>query len=261
MNYITYAWPDKEYEFKNAKAEIYVHSRLKNNLYFLGNAEPEKPLLIKTSPKNIDSFTIFNLVLNSYQLSILEDIRNGNDLYFKLKVYGETNGDQGKGTASDEIPFYVNQSQWLDLLKSINYGEFLLFEIPVPSITKSENLRAVVDLLNQARNHFLYGLYDETVATCRKALDSLTIILDDEDKQTEAKKQFKNDKEHMSLEQRVLFIREALRHFTHLAHHVSEVGESFSFTRQEASFTLGSTAVIISFALQSSMLNNKKDFV
>ena len=250
MNYTTRVWPGKQYEFWNAKAEVYVNRPLKNDFLFLGYAEPEEPIWIKTLSKSINSFTVFNLILNSYQVNLLEGIRNGKDLQFKLKIYGEIDGDEGSGTTRDEIIFYVNQSQWLDILKQIKYGEYLLFEVPLPVEKEYENLKSVVDLLNQAKNHFLYGNYDDTVASCRKALESLAHQLNEKRKQAEAKRQFKEKEQTLSKQQRILLIREVLRHLTHLAHHVSDTGEVVPFSRNEANFVMGSTAAIISLSLQ-----------
>jgi hypothetical protein len=218
----------------------------------LGYAEPKDALTMKTSPQSNAGQVTFNLIVTSRQLSLLEEIRNGENLRFKLRVFGEVNGEQGNGASSDEITIHIYQSQWLDVLRQARYCNYLLFEIPLPSTSDSEKFNPTVDLMNHAKRQFLYGNYDDTIATCRKALESLIQALGEKSAQTGAKKRFKDDEKAMSKGERMFFLREALRHYTHLAHHVSDQdNDQFTFSRREARFVLGTTAAHLSFALEN----------
>ncbi len=250
LNYSTQSWPEKRFEFKNAKAEVYVKGA-SQEYKFLGQAEPEKPLFI-VAASNVDNGDIFFTInLNSQQLSLIEDIRRGDDLFFKILILGEALGNSGSWSARDELLIKVNQREWIDALKQMNYGEFLLFEIPLPKDAVHEEIKAAIDLLKQAQNHYLLGNYEDVVSTCRKAIESFNHGRNETEKLSEAVNIYSTNKRNMSKKQRALFIREALRHFTHLAHHVSDTGEAVSFTRNEAGLALGMTAALLSFSLEN----------
>ncbi len=76
----------------------------------------------------------------------------------------------GSAHCSIEIP----KSKWLELLKSVGYGEFYMAEIPLPSIKKAKALDASLQHLQRAWEHFLNGADKETLAACFDALEKLT---------------------------------------------------------------------------------------
>ncbi len=264
LAYSIHAWPDKALEFRNVQTEIYVRGETGSDFHFLGESKPEKPLLIRTSRHSITNLKIaFSMTLYEHQLEKIESMRNGEGLHFKLNLAGESFGDGRSEITQNELRLFVNQKEWLEVLKQIDYGEFLLFEIPVPSAEQSEELRTAVALMTQARSHFLLGNYGDAVATCRNVLESLAKALKEEKKQSQAKKQFKENEQSaraMTQEQRALLIRESVKHFSQLAHHPSSDGAAFIFNRKEALLMLGCTATLISFALQPDSTNSRKEF-
>lgn len=243
---------DKSYEFRNIYSEIYLREKAKDKFKLVGYAKPEKPLIIKTSKFSHQSSVLFDLLLNKDQINSIEEERGGGDLFFKLNITGETYCNGESDTAYTELLFPVNQKEWINVLKQLNFTEYLLVEIPIPSERETKQIKNSIDFLIQARKNFIEGNYEETVAICRKALESLSKGLGETENQKKARDLFKTNQQEMSLEQRYLMIREATIHFSHLAHHVSNTGERFSINRRDANFILGLTSMIISFSLKSS---------
>jgi hypothetical protein len=185
LRYDTPPWPDRQFQFRNAKAEVYVVGS-DINQKFLGLADPERPLIITAKPHASRSFILFNLHLSGKQLVAIEDVRRGGDLRFNLIIFGEAHADADSQAVQDELSIPVNQKAWIDVLKQMNYTDFILFEIPMPDKGAPADLKASVDLLSKAKEHYIFGNYVDTVATCRLALESLTKGLNEDDEQSEA---------------------------------------------------------------------------
>jgi hypothetical protein len=172
-------------------------------------------------------------------------------------LYGEVTGhEQDVLTKIRNSPttIRITQSDWLNALEKMGYGNTLLFEIPIPNTTSDVPLQ-ILQYLQKARNHYLTGNYQETIGDCRTALDKLAEFLDDEPLLSRAKNKFLEDgksRQAMSKDERVLMIRDVLRHYTHLSHHPEEddKGIKVPISRNEAGMILGQTASLVSFYLK-----------
>ncbi|PKN67823.1 MAG: hypothetical protein CVU57_01010 [Deltaproteobacteria bacterium HGW-Deltaproteobacteria-15] len=216
----------------------------------LGKAIPERPIVIQTFPHSHRNSISFYLDLTPAQIEALEEVRKGEDLFFCFDMKGEGYKDDQHWEAWDQLTIPVNRKTWTDVLRQIGYADFLLFEIPVPHSNSPAELKNAIASLEKARDHFLAGSYDDTVANCRKSLESIEKGLNEETAQKEAVRHYQRNRDEMSKEERQLFLREALKRYTHLAHHTSETGANFRFDRAEANMVMGVTAALVSHAMQ-----------
>lgn len=237
--------------FREIRGQIDLSVQGTTTRYLLGTAYPEKALIVDTRPTAIRSQHNFYIDLDGRQIEIVEDLRKGGDLSFWLTISGIVDGCHGPHQVTDQsfVPLLVNQKAWIDVLKRMGYGQFVLFEIPVPSSEASKELGKALTCLEKAREHFWRGHYDEAVANCRKALEELTNGLGDQEKLEESKKLYSGTREireGMPIESRFLLIREAVRHSTHLAVHAGQSTNGTAFDRKDATFVLSTTAIILS---------------
>lgn len=244
---------DKKLVVSNFNTEVYIHQRGQKEAQklYLGRAIPDKvPLVFEIKTTNYKTHASFILDLSKYQLDLIEELRKGEEITIFINLSCEIKGPDIHTTDKRELRYYVDKSEWLKALKAMQYGDFLLFEIPIPD-SKSEIPEKILNHLKSARDHFIKGHYEVTLAKCRYVHDLLTDHLKDLGSIKEADKLYSDNqtKREMSKEDRMLLIRNSVRHFTHLAHHLEddEDGEEIVFTRKQAETILGLTAAMVSF--------------
>ncbi len=249
----TAAWKDTVAIFKEIRGQIHlrVEGTTAPYLHLLGTAYPEQVLIVNTRPTAIRSQANFYIDLDAAQIEIMENLRKGGDLWFTLTISGVVDGPHGPHEATDRsvVPLHVNQKTWIDVLKQMGYGQFVLFEIPIPSPEASKELGQALTSLENAREHFWRGHYDEAIANCRKALEELTNGLGDQAELKKSKDSYcgtRELREDTPIESRFLFIREAVRNITHLAVHAGQSANGAAFDRKDATFVISATAIILS---------------
>lgn len=239
--------------FHDASAKIFV-SAANTSQKILGVAFPESPVLIQSIKYSISRQYQFEIQLSASSLAAIEDMRNGGDLNFKLQLRGMASDLQNAEPAQDEIQMPVSQSDWIKHLKQAGFVDTLLFEIPVPPTSIEDALKTAVDHLKKARDLFLAGHYDETVAKCRIALEKAKTGANQDEQQSKAVKTFKGgDGQKMRTEERLLLLRETATHFTQLAHHDLSVDEISQYSRSDAQAILGVTASLLAHACSATI--------
>lgn len=248
----TFAWQDEVAVFREICGQVRLRTQEAKEL-LLGTAYPEKSLLVRTRSTAIRSQADFYIDLGAAQIEIIENLRKGGDLWFALTISGvvdvDGHHDPHEVTNRLHVDLHVNQKTWIDVLKQMEYGQFMLFEIPVPSSEASEELGEALTYLEKAREHFWRGHYDEAVANCRKALEELTNGLGDKIELDKSKNSYFENRElreGMPIESRFLFLREVTRHITHPAAHAGQSTNGAAFDRKDATFVLSTTAIILS---------------
>ena len=244
------AHPDQRvpFRFENVRARVFAGAAASSKQRFLGNADPEAPILIRTGAEcPLQIQLLFDVAISAPQLEALEVIRNGGDLYFRLHLYGESYGAYDPSPASDDISVHVNQAEWIRILGQAGFAEIVLFEVPLPAQSDNGILKSAVDHLRKARDLFLAGHYVESVAKCRLAIESCEKAKGDEQQQSGAVKAYCDKRMAMSTSERLLLIRAAVKHYTQLAHHDLDNGVS-CFCRSDASLILGMTAGLLAHA-------------
>lgn len=244
----TTPWQDEVAVFREICGQVRLRTQEAKEL-LLGTAYPEKSLLVRTRSTAIRSQADFYIDLDAAQIEIMENLRKGGDLWFTLIISGIVDGSHGPHEVTDPsvVPLHVNQKTWIDVLKQMEYGQFMLFEIPVPSPEASKELGQALTYLEKAREHFWRGHYDEAVANCRKTLEELTNGLGDKTELEKSKQSYLNSelRKGMPIESRFLFLRDVTQHITHPAAHAGQSTDGAAFDRKDATFVLSATAIIL----------------
>ncbi len=249
FEYTTPAHEKDIYIFKNARAYVYA-SRAGKQAQFLGFAQPENALIVRVTKYSGKSTVMFEIDLDNYQMHAIEEIRQGQDLSFRLTIFGEVYGPGDPYSAIEDVNALVNQKEWARVLGEMEFADILLFEFVLPTQEGNEHLKEPIAQLVKARQQFIDGNYDLVISICRLALDSLTKVMKDKEKLAESIKLYRaKDQNPMTKEQRELLIREAVKVYTQLSHHVGDAGVVTEYGRNDANFILASTAAVISRAL------------
>lgn len=214
-----------------------------SNTTLLGFAVPEAVSPFRCSEYANSAALLFDLILSKSAISGIETIRDGGDITFKIQLAGTVTRNHGIEVLRDDVLCRIPQSEWLRVLSECNYGESLLYEIPL-NPKNSEHLILKKEL-QRAKHHFTLGHYRESVACCRLVLERLTTELNqlsDLKRIAEAKG---SEKKSMSILDRELQMRQAAIHFAHPAHHADQDYDG-SFDRSDAHMLLGITASLVS---------------
>lgn len=236
---------DQTLRFADARIQVLAGTSASSQ-QVLGIALPEAAVMIATAPNTSSTAFLFDLPLTPSQMAALEEIRNGGDLQFRLHVYGEAYGPQGPWVAADDIQYRVEQSEWIRHLNQASLADTLLFEVALPRNQSNPEMATALAHLKQARDFFLAGHYDAAIGKCRSAIDAYTKANGDGPQIQAAIEAFKSKKSAMPQAQRMLLLREAVRHMTHQAHHDPADGDAYEFSRTDANLILGMTAALLS---------------
>jgi hypothetical protein len=258
-NFFIKSWKEKECLIRDLKAEVNIKDH-DNSYHFLGIASPKEAFVTKTFPESdIESDLNLVLLLYPHQVELIEKIRNSQDFFFKLKYSAETHArsleDQANSvnsrTDAEEKTIPITQSTWINCLESMGYGKYLLFEVPIPEAIDGRISKNIFNELKSSQQHFFQGHYNVTVSKCRNVLELLEKLLSDNNSISKSMNQFLESKSRtkMNKEDRFYFIRKAVYHFTHLAHHSEERGNITHFNRIEAQQILSITTSVLSYFL------------
>jgi hypothetical protein len=160
------------------------------------------------------------------QLDALEQLRGGGSLFFlfDLRVLVQS---QIRGTQSgfEKRWFEATVSNWSKVLQQLGYLEWLLIAVELPISVVAE-LKPAVDALRAAHQDLIGARYDACIGRCRIAMDALETIVGYGSPIADARQAFasKADREAMTKRARADLVRLAVRHYTHLAHHVGGAG-------------------------------------
>jgi len=196
--------------------------------------------VVEWSQYTSDAYLGFNFHLTGSQLNGLELLRHDNDLGFGVWLSGICHYEGKADSFSDRGEFNVLKQEWLRALGQMNYKKTLLFELEMPSANILGE--QVISLLEKAQSHILNGTFEEAVASCRKVIELVETQRGDKADAASAANSYKNNRREMTVCQRMLFLREALKNITHLANHANED----SFSRYQAQSVLGMTVALLS---------------
>jgi hypothetical protein len=105
-------------------------------------------------------------------------------------------------------------------------------------------------MLRQAQDHFLHGRYEDVVSVSRKLMESIRDAFGQGQAIKDAVRKFKDDKESMSKSERSLVIQEAVRHYSHPAHHVDKAtGFPEWYSRDDTMFVLATSSAVFAEAI------------
>jgi hypothetical protein len=215
----------------------------------LGWAIPEAVVSLRPTIYSARSPLLFDLDLTSAQLHAIEELRSGGDLQFEVQFSGDAQGPNGATQVHDRISHRANMSDWGHVLRELGYADILVVGVELPSVEASSPLFGVTQCIRRAYDCLHKGLYDVAVGQCRQAFEALYMIEGVQKLATESVERFKTKKAAMSKTERERFMAEAVRHYTHLAHHPDE-GAMVEFSRADATTVLALTIAALSNAVR-----------
>lgn len=196
--------------------------------------------------------------LEPRRIEAIENIRLGEDLAFKLCLYGIANTGREKssipmsGTSSSSnkrtiiseqyshpvsvnLGYHMNQSAWIKILDQMGYRKTMLLEIPLPNGNAGVQFPEASKYLQEAQTQFLNGHFREAVGLCRDVVESISVSLNDEkDKMPpEIDSWFENSR-NMSKEERIRILRRAFKLLTHPARHADKNAISIEWKPEDA---------------------------
>lgn len=120
-------------------------------------------------------------ILSPYLVLKLEDLRSGNDLWFKIQnsagwcvsrgeeSHFETLNMQQRGIEECKYP----KSEWIEHLNNTEFNKIELIELPKIVFPKIQLTEHIVRFLDNARRAFSEGRYGDVLKESRNALDAL----------------------------------------------------------------------------------------
>lgn len=230
---------------RNFRAIVYV-SRTPHDGRKLGFAWPESSWIVRTGLFTDARAILFEIDLLPDQVALIENLRAGGDLVFKLQFLCEVDSGIDLESGSVEVLFNVNKSAWVACMKQFGLDRIVLLEVELP--TFGGKLKTAVDLLKRAREELSAGNYDGVVQKCRLAIDSAQKVFKLDGEIQAALTAFGpgGGKRAMTKRSRALVIAEAARHFSHPALHVDDEGATFDYGRRDAAFMLALASAIVS---------------
>lgn len=182
--------------------------------------------------------------LDRARLEAIEEVRGGGHLPLMLTVYpvlSEPTGETRTSTLQEQ--WQVNQGVWVGVLEQMQYRRTMLLEVPVPDAQQQPELAQAAAILGRAQQAMLRGDYREAVGLCRDVLEEMSKALGDSDP-TPLPELFAGQRQ-MSKADRLRVLRQALKVFTHPAHHRDAVSVGMEWSRIDAASTVTMAAALL----------------
>jgi hypothetical protein len=166
--------------------------------------------------RTVDRLT---LDVDHRQLEEIEQKRRGGPLTFAFLVGGTVQHGDKIGllyAANNQLTYDVSESEWIRLLRQLNYGTYVTVDVPLTSPSGlTGEVRQAAQALEQARAAFLRGDYEEAVADCRPGLE----VLNEADKDSFSLRPWDRA---ASKDERFYWVQRALLSVAHVAHHPND---------------------------------------
>ncbi|MET3233309.1 UNVERIFIED_ORG: hypothetical protein ABIC54_005520 [Burkholderia sp. 1263] len=216
---------------------------------YLGAGEFEGPHILRRHPYSEKLTSLLRLDLGENQLVSLDEFSGGGGMVFLVTIKGMAHSPQYSHAVEDALQYRVNLSHWTEVMGQLEFRDAFVVGVEIPANSIPEFTPAL-QFLRAARRNLATGEYDAVVSICRQALDSLAVIVDGRDSVLTARaSKPARAREHSKL-QRALAIFESVRNYSHLAHHVDELGRPEIYSRREASMILTTTCTLVAAAME-----------
>lgn len=210
---------------------------------YVGRLLPhEPPLSIRTFRAGMnDQFTLVT-ELDHRRVDAIEDLRPGGDLKFDITLRGAIRGGGEEERVEERGAVPVNQSQWIEVLRGLEYDRRMLLEIPVADESASPKMAEAARRLKKAQDAIFGGEYPAAVGCCREALEALSCALGDAQQEKQATFQnLKGKDKH----ERLRLVRHALRVLCSPPHHADERAAAIEWTRKDAVAAMAMVAALL----------------
>lgn len=215
-----------------------------NQQRMIGTGAPDQAQPVRISKYDNEKLLCFRMLLSPSQIEAIEALRNGGDINLSIWISGSVFQDGSTSSIQQQGAFTVRQQEWIEVLERMDYRRTFLYELPLPFDENGTEPTAA--LLRKAQYHLMRGHYDECVGECRKLLEACPLSEPDQRVLKTGRDKYKGDRtarESMDVPERMLVLRDALAHATHLAHHHSS---SDGYSRDQARAIFGVTISLLS---------------
>ena len=197
--------------------------------------------------------------LNSETLARIEEERAGTDLTFRIESRVRLCAVVQQGTEQllgvpyetrfADGQYTIPQSDWIKILRGLNWSELDLLEIPSAAISASPNLARAYKRLEDGQNFYRRGDWEEAMSNCRKAFEALikdTAGKDDLSQGLDAFTRLINQKDKA---EQINALVKTFTQFLHLARH--EQHPAVPITRGDAQLAIQVTASTLGYIASS----------
>jgi hypothetical protein len=197
---------------------------------------------------------LFDLTLLEGQLAALEEMRGADGITFHFDIFAQGNGTCGPLAMEGALAKEFNLSEWTKLLRDMGAAEYLCVPLLLPKPRSGDPHEGAVKHLRRAQDFMLQGEYRSAVGSCREALELLTVVHEraaaDGGLLSSAAvlKAYDKTRKQMTRAERLVLLRMAALHLTHLGHHPSERTADV-LSRQDASLAVATCAGLISASM------------
>lgn len=216
---------------------------------FLGHALPEVAFAAETRVGHSYSSTLlYDLTVHADQMLALEHIRHGRGLVFTFEIRGNSSCESVVRQFNETLHIRANATDWVDVLRAAQVANILLVGVSLPLTPVRPETDAAIQFVRRANEFLLRGEYDSAVGACRQAIESVWTANELQTDAIRVRSAFcsPGDRKSMSKFDRQLLLGEALRHYTHPAHHVTGNGDAAIFSKSDAALAIATAAALVS---------------
>ncbi|MXX89838.1 MAG: hypothetical protein F4213_17955 [Boseongicola sp. SB0677_bin_26] len=215
----------------------------------LGFARTDARLEVASGPHQLRTTPTLSLPLQPGQLAAIERLRGAGDLHFDLGVTGTGSGRTGESAIHEVLRCDVPRSKWIGKLRSAKARDILLLEVPLPFPERLNRWSNISDELRRAESRLRNGDYLGCVSACRVVVEELVAQMSGGAKRPgRSPEQVPAKPRDMSKSDREGAMLEALRRYTHQAHHGPSEGGEVNYSRADARHILTLTASFVAHA-------------
>jgi hypothetical protein len=146
---------------------------------------------------------------------------------------------------SDRVEYTFSQSDWVKLLRGLNWSELQLVELPLPSAASSLQLSRALKRFEEAQDFYRRGNWEESMSNCRKAFEALVKDTSGKDDMSQSDAAFAALVSDTEKAKRLSELARAFAPFLHLARH--EQLPAIPITPKDAMLALQITASILAY--------------
>ena len=235
VSYSLSAWRGEFGTLPSVFHNFHARAELDPGRLRLGSPIAEIPLVITTHEHDQPGSLAFELLVSASTIEKIEEVRLGAGFNVRVAVSGERVAAR-YATQHDDVYFRISHSEWIEVLKQMDYGTLLLCEIPI-EVGDDGELREAWTVMTQAHALLHAGHYSNVVVACRKALETTLKKFDLDTAVQLASQKYqgnRSDRASMTKRERVLNLINSANHATHLGAHPDTNNEMVDYSRREA---------------------------
>ena len=246
-------------------SEMVVHIELPKNAGHVATGTPYQYAKHHVDPFNYNRL-YFYFELSGQAIEKLEAYRAGSEFLELEVLVGCTVEDLSnkemqlvRSSFANRNTFSVASQQWAAALNTTGYQRSVFFEMALPEIDAALH-GDLLDLITEAQKHLGDGYYNRVVACCRGMIECVERkrVSNLKKEGYKVKEQFCGGaliQKEMTISDRLVFVKESIRHITHLGIHADH-DEQFSRHQARTVFALVMAILPISSICRSLLVTN-----